>query len=424
MWKSTSASGAPDNSWRRPKCKKMWNSTRRGATMMPALARSSGEDSARRHAIEQASRRWRGGRRDDSARTRRKILISTQEQTIEEQVCEMCPTMTFKQRLIALICCCVLGYILEICGTLTLIGGPTARNIRAGARCCALALQRQPYRMATAFWVGPKLMCKKMWNSGFTQTGGPREARRPCTSCRSCSSSYHALPAVFDCTLAVRRAPHARRGALLRGLVLRVLRAEGAVVRREGQEQPPIGLRETSRRSCVGIQCRRKHARRIIWFCRVDTREVDLSDHSASSGRSAAAPLASSAERPVPAVSSSRLRTGFAPVQAVHVVPTEACPQMTRIADVAESVTPRAAHEGKAVRRRGRCRLRLSTRSSTIYDKVPTKTHASPRRAFVFPVCFLPAALASRRAAPPALRGRRRTDYRVDTTCSKRTRAP
>ena len=31
-----------------------------------------------RHAIEQASRRWRGGRRADSARTRRKILISTQ----------------------------------------------------------------------------------------------------------------------------------------------------------------------------------------------------------------------------------------------------------------------------------------------------------------------------------------------------------
>ena len=30
-----------------------------------------------RHAIEQASRRWRGGRCDDSARTRREILIST-----------------------------------------------------------------------------------------------------------------------------------------------------------------------------------------------------------------------------------------------------------------------------------------------------------------------------------------------------------
>ena len=34
-----------------------------------------------RHAIEQAPRRWRGGRRDDSARTRRKILISTQAPT-------------------------------------------------------------------------------------------------------------------------------------------------------------------------------------------------------------------------------------------------------------------------------------------------------------------------------------------------------
>ena len=31
-----------------------------------------------RHAIEQASRRWRGARRDDSARTRRNVLISTQ----------------------------------------------------------------------------------------------------------------------------------------------------------------------------------------------------------------------------------------------------------------------------------------------------------------------------------------------------------
>ena len=35
-----------------------------------------------RHAIEQASRRWRGGRGDDSTRTLRKILISTQ---VEQQ---------------------------------------------------------------------------------------------------------------------------------------------------------------------------------------------------------------------------------------------------------------------------------------------------------------------------------------------------
>ena len=44
---------------------------------LAVLAPSSGEN-RHRHAIEQASRRWRGGRRDDSARTRRKILISTQ----------------------------------------------------------------------------------------------------------------------------------------------------------------------------------------------------------------------------------------------------------------------------------------------------------------------------------------------------------
>ena len=36
-----------------------------------------------RHAIEQASRRWRGGRRDDAARTRRKILISTQVMPVD-----------------------------------------------------------------------------------------------------------------------------------------------------------------------------------------------------------------------------------------------------------------------------------------------------------------------------------------------------
>ena len=48
----------------------------------PAMARPSWLGRAvgnrHRHAIEHASCRWRGGRRDDSARTRRKILISTQ----------------------------------------------------------------------------------------------------------------------------------------------------------------------------------------------------------------------------------------------------------------------------------------------------------------------------------------------------------
>ena len=67
VWKSTSVSGAPDNS---------------SLSHFSAMTRPSWLGRAarnrHRHAIEQASRRWRGGRRDDSARTRRKILISTQ----------------------------------------------------------------------------------------------------------------------------------------------------------------------------------------------------------------------------------------------------------------------------------------------------------------------------------------------------------
>ena len=62
VWKSTSASGAPDNS---------------SLSHFSAMTRPSWLGRAarnrHRHAIEQASRRWRGGRRDDSARTRRKI---------------------------------------------------------------------------------------------------------------------------------------------------------------------------------------------------------------------------------------------------------------------------------------------------------------------------------------------------------------
>ena len=67
VWKSTSASGAPDNS---------------SLSHFSAMTRPSWLGRAvrnrHRHAIEQASRRWRGGRRGDSGRTHRKILIPTQ----------------------------------------------------------------------------------------------------------------------------------------------------------------------------------------------------------------------------------------------------------------------------------------------------------------------------------------------------------
>ena len=67
VWKSISASDAPENS---------------SLSHFPAMTRPCWLRRTVRnplcHAIEQALRRWRGGRRDDSARTRRKLLISTQ----------------------------------------------------------------------------------------------------------------------------------------------------------------------------------------------------------------------------------------------------------------------------------------------------------------------------------------------------------
>ena len=71
VWKSTSASGAPDNS----------SLSHFSAMTWPRWLRRAVRN-RHRHAIEQASRRWRGGRGDDSTRTLRKILISTQ---VEQQ---------------------------------------------------------------------------------------------------------------------------------------------------------------------------------------------------------------------------------------------------------------------------------------------------------------------------------------------------
>ena len=70
VWKSTSVSRAPDNS----------SLSHFSVMTRPCWLRRAARN-RHRHAIEQAPRRWRGGRRDDSARTRRKILISTQAPT-------------------------------------------------------------------------------------------------------------------------------------------------------------------------------------------------------------------------------------------------------------------------------------------------------------------------------------------------------
>ena len=53
-------------------------------TAYMAVWKSTSALGPHRHAIEQASHRWRGGRRDDSARTRREILISTQVEVLSK----------------------------------------------------------------------------------------------------------------------------------------------------------------------------------------------------------------------------------------------------------------------------------------------------------------------------------------------------
>ena len=62
VWKSTSASGAPENS-----SLSHFSATTRPCWPLPAVM------NRHCHAIEQAPHRWRGGRRDDSARMRRKV---------------------------------------------------------------------------------------------------------------------------------------------------------------------------------------------------------------------------------------------------------------------------------------------------------------------------------------------------------------
>ena len=66
VWKSTSVSGAPDNS----------SLSHFSAMTWPRWLRRAARN-RHRHAVEQVSRRWRGGRRGDSGQTRRKFDFRT-----------------------------------------------------------------------------------------------------------------------------------------------------------------------------------------------------------------------------------------------------------------------------------------------------------------------------------------------------------
>ena len=73
--------------------------------------------------------------------------------------CEACPEMTVKQRLMAVVACCALGYCIEAFSTLTLLSGKRSFSTFATMYVFGNVLAI----LATCFWVGPKRMCSRMW---------------------------------------------------------------------------------------------------------------------------------------------------------------------------------------------------------------------------------------------------------------------
>lgn len=81
----------------------------------------------------------------------------------EEPACAKCmPNMTFKQRMGGFVGCFGLGWMLSFMGTMTLIGGPTATNIKVFV---ALYVCGNVVALcATGFLLGPRRQCAKMWH--------------------------------------------------------------------------------------------------------------------------------------------------------------------------------------------------------------------------------------------------------------------
>ncbi|TFJ85970.1 hypothetical protein NSK_002790 [Nannochloropsis salina CCMP1776] len=89
------------------------------------------------------------------------MLPGAQEESVTEEVCAMCPSLTYQQRMIGFVGCFCLGYLLSFIGTLSLIS-MTADGIRNFA---ALYVVGNIIALcSTGFLVGPKSQCKKMFD--------------------------------------------------------------------------------------------------------------------------------------------------------------------------------------------------------------------------------------------------------------------
>ena len=83
--------------------------------------------------------------------------------TFEDEMCAMCPSMTYQQRLIGFCVCCGCGYALSFMGTLMLLSkDPWKKRVTNFAilyvfgNFIAIA--------ATGFLIGPRRQCKKMFS--------------------------------------------------------------------------------------------------------------------------------------------------------------------------------------------------------------------------------------------------------------------
>ena len=78
-----------------------------------------------------------------------------QESSELEEICDFCPKLSYKQRIIGFCVCCGFGYILSFAGTMILVsGGPNSETIRSFA---ALYIIGNFIAIAaTLFLIGPK----------------------------------------------------------------------------------------------------------------------------------------------------------------------------------------------------------------------------------------------------------------------------
>jgi Got1/Sft2-like family len=75
-----------------------------------------------------------------------------------DEMCSMCPTLSYQQRMIGFVVCMVVGYILAFMGTLLLISGSI------GLFAALYVIGNIISLGGTSFLIGPKSHCKKMFH--------------------------------------------------------------------------------------------------------------------------------------------------------------------------------------------------------------------------------------------------------------------